>query len=111
MKTLRKTSFENFDRLSIIEASQLYGGVGDIPPTPTVPTDSIGGNKTDSIPPTTPIKPKNEIGGSIEKGKDGTGKISGFYTRDIGHNSSIGTKGWVDTKGNWGFTVDFRKKF
>ena len=32
-KTLRKTSFENFDRLSVMETSQLYGGTGNNLPT------------------------------------------------------------------------------
>lgn len=51
MKTLRKVSFENFERLTIVEASQLYGGTGDNPPPTSMPTDSIPPNKNDSIPP------------------------------------------------------------
>lgn len=104
MKTLRKVSFENFERLTVVEASQLYGGTGDNPPTTPMPTDSIPVNKNDSIPSTPPIpKKKNELGVTVERGKDGVGKLSGTYKYNFNDNFSVSTKIWGDSKGKWGF--------
>lgn len=112
MKTLRKVSFENFERLTIVEASQLYGGTGGNPPTTPLPTDSIPPNRNDSIPPTQPpVTPKNEINSSIETGKNGNTKITFEYTRHLNNNSDFSTKAWVDSNGNYGITGTYKKKF
>lgn len=70
MKTLRKVSFENFERLTIVEASQLYGGTGGNPPTTPLPTDSIPPNRNDSIPPTIP--PTHTFSGGVQYKRDGS---------------------------------------
>lgn len=113
MKTLRKTSFENFERLTVIEASQLYGGTGDTPPTTPMPNDSTQVNKNDSVPPSTPSVPKkkNELSVTVEKGKDGVGKLSGEYEHKFNDNFSIKTNLWGDSKGNWEATGGLKWKF
>lgn len=107
MKTLRKVSFESFDRLSITEAAQLYGGTGEIPPTSTVPTDSIGGNRNDSIPPTkTPIKQNVSVGVKYEPNKSTS--ISGTYDIQIGDWKLGGTAGYNTKTGpTGGITVSY----
>lgn len=112
MKTLRKVSFENFERLTIVEASQLYGGTGDNPPTTPMPTDSIPTNKNDSIP-STPVIPKkkNEIKTTVETTKKGGTKVGVEFKHHFNDNFDIGTKLWGDSKGNWGVTADFVVKF
>ena len=89
MKTLRKVSFENFNRLSIIEASQLYGGTGDNPPTPTVPTESTQVNKSDSIPPTK-TTPKHTVSAGVKQEANKSTTVTGSYTVTTGSGVSVG---------------------
>lgn len=107
MKTLRKVSFENFERLTVVEASQLYGGTGDNPPTTPMPTDSIPPNKNDSVPPT-PVVPKKKVEQSLTaKGKVGpkntwnagltygvkAGNVKGSVTLNYGSSGVSGELG------------------
>lgn len=104
MKTLRKVSFENFERLTVVEASQLYGGTGDNPPTTPMPTDSIPVNKNDSVPPT-PVVPKKKVNQSVEvKGQVGPKNKWGI---DATYNLGVGNvKGKVTVSyGSGGVTV------
>lgn len=89
MKTLRKVSFESFDRLSITEASQLYGGTGDNPPTPTLPTDSTQVNKNDSIPPTK-TTPKQTISAGVKTEPNKSPTITISYGITTGSGFSFG---------------------
>lgn len=114
MKTLRKVSFENFERLTIVEASQLYGGTGDNPPPTPMPTDSIPPNKNDSIPPTPPPvtpKKKNELKTTVETTKKGGTKFEVGFKHNINDNVSVGGKAWGSTNGDWGGTLDLTLKF
>lgn len=100
MKDLRKISFENFERLTVVEASQLYVRTGDNPPTTPMPTDSIPTNKNDSIP-STPIPKKTPkhtitVGANIEQNKSQTLKITYQLTTEKGLN--IGATGSYNSK-------------
>lgn len=104
MKTLRKVSFENFERLTVVEASQLYGGTGENPPTTPMPTDSIPTNKNDSIG-STPVIPKKKVEQSVEvKGQVGPNKK---WSVDASYNLGVGNmKGKVTVSyGSGGVTV------
>lgn len=96
MKTLRKISLDGFDRLSITEASRLFGGNGDNPPTTsTVPNDSIGSNRNDSIPPTPKFVPTNTVTGGTKMEKDKSWSFTGSYERKESPTIS------------WNVTVDY----
>lgn len=106
MKTLRKISFENFERLTVVEASQLYGGTGDNPPTTPMPTDSIPTNKNDSIP-STPIPkktPKHEISVGVGLEPNGSGTVKGKYKVSTSGGTSFTVDGAYNTKNGWSVT-------
>lgn len=103
MKTLRKVSFENFERLTVVEASQLYGGTGDNPPTTPMPTDSIPVNKNDSIP-STPVIPKktpqHTISGGIKSEPNKSTTFNMSYTVKNGKWTYGGTASY-NAKTGW----------
>lgn len=104
MKTLRKVSFENFERLTIVEASQLYGGTGGNPPTTPLPTDSIPPNRNDSIPPTTP--PKYSVNAGVNFEPNNSVTVKGGCTVTFNSGTTIGvTGGWNSKTGGQGGLV------
>lgn len=61
MKVLKKTSFESFEQLSLLEAAQLYGGNGDGYPTDPPGCDGYsdcGCSPKGKNPPAIPTPPK-----------------------------------------------------
>ncbi|MEG1400898.1 hypothetical protein [Bacteroides sp.] len=110
MKTLRKVSFENFERVTVIEASQLYGGIGDVPPTTSMQNDSTQVNKNDSIqtPSVPKATPKHTIstGTKVESNKSKT--VNGSYTVTSG-GCIFGVTGGYNTKtgGYGGVTTSY----
>lgn len=120
MKTLRKASFENFERLTIIEASQLYGGTGDTPPTTPMPNDSTQVNKNDSVPPTTPsipkTPPKQTVSGGVKYEPNGsvTGTVGYTITTNSGVSAGVSAShnnktGW-SLSGTFSYTIGGKKK-
>ena len=107
MKTIRKVSFENFERLTVVEASQLYGGIGDIPLTTPMPTDSIPTNSNDSIG-STPVIPKktpqHTISGGIKSEPNKSSTFNMSYTVKNG-NLKLGGTASYNTKAGWAFGV------
>lgn len=93
MKTLRKASFENFERLTIIEASQLYGGTGDTPPTTPMPNDSTQVNKNDSVqtPSVPKTTPKHTISAGVKVEPNNSKTVNGSYM--------------ITTNGGWTYKV------
>lgn len=116
MKTLRKISLDGFDRLSITEASRLFGGNGDNPPTTsTVPNDSISGNKNDSIPPNK-TTPKQTFGVEVKHEQNNSTTTQGTYKVETTSGFSFGaTGGWNSKTGGFGgvtvsYTIGGQKK-
>lgn len=108
MKTLRKISLDGFDRLSITEASRLFGGNGDNPPTTsTVPNDSIGSNRNDSIPPKT--TPKQTISVDLKHEQNNSTTTQGTYKLETTGGFFVGgAAGWNSKTGGFGgVTVGF----
>lgn len=113
MKTLRKVSFENFERLTIVEASQLYGGTGDNPPPTPMPTDSIPTNKNDSVP-VTPVPkttPKQSIGAKIKSEPNKSITFEGSYKATFNNGFYLGVTGGYNTKTGGQGTLDFGYNF
>lgn len=118
MKTLRKVSFENFERLTIIEASQLYGGTGGNPPTTPLPTDSIPPNRNDSIPsspgvPKTTPKHTISAGIKVEPNKSTTGTVSYTVTNNgwtFGGTASYNTQSGFNAGVTTSYTFGGKKK-
>lgn len=111
MKTLRKASFENFERLTIIEASQLYGGTGDTPPTTSMPNDSTQVNKNDSIqtPSVPKTTPKHTVSAGVKVEPNKSTTVNGSYTVTTGGGWSFGVTGGYNTKtgGYGGVTTSY----
>lgn len=73
------------ERLTIIEASQLYGGTGDTPPTTPMPNDST---QTPSVPRTTP---KHTISAGVKVEPNNSKTVNGSYM--------------ITTNGSWTYKV------
>lgn len=130
MKVLKKTSFESFEQLSLLEAAQLYGGNGDGYPTDPPGCDGYsdcgcspkGKNPPpapnppapDPLPQPTPSPSKPdrslEVKGEASRSKDGVNSYAVTISLNLG-NHSTGITGKISTDGSRSLISTWKLKF